>query len=115
MIGEAVRILRNAESNTAEVLNSKSEFSRCQIPRLVVQFGKEDSSNEVKERGEESKAGNAGVRESKGRKVEFQNREASSNTQRSIQTGFQSPSIISFLNSRNTDCRNRERVISGVT
>ena len=114
MIGEAVRISRKAESTGAELLNSKGEFSRCRIPRLVVKFGQEEGSDcdRGKQKCDESK--NVTFRESKERSDECQ-KKASSNTKRNRQTGFQSPSIISFFESCSPDYRKRERVKSSVT
>ena len=47
-IGEAVRIRRRGGAGC--ILNSKSEFDRCQIPRLIIE---EQDEETVKKRKEE--------------------------------------------------------------
>ena len=50
---EGVRIQR--ERRKHEILNSKSEFNRCALPRLEVKFEGEDKGKKSKERLEEEK------------------------------------------------------------
>ena len=49
-VGEAVRIMRRGGAGA--ILNSKSEFDRCRIPRLVLD-DKEDSEEEVRRKEEQ--------------------------------------------------------------
>ena len=49
-VHEAVRIKRRAAASNTTILNSKSEYSRCQLPRLILETNqKEEDTTECQE------------------------------------------------------------------
>ena len=134
MVGEAVRINRRSESKTAEILNSKSEYSRCKIPRLMVTFGGEVEDDEKRiQKGknervsaESSSGGSQSSRCSPSLDEESDKGESkvccglsekkiSAVTANRAQLSFQSSLIQKYFDSGNADQDRKKRKRDGVT